>query len=79
MIELNGIYKLKKIRNFKGNDPSDYKVIELIGENNLICEKLNGDYAGEKYLFAREFLIDPDKPNEIYSEIILVRDTEKKG
>ncbi len=79
MIELNGIYKLKKIRNFEGNDPSDYKVIELVGENNLVREKLEGENAGEKFLFAREFLIDPDKPSEIYSEVILVRDTTQKG
>ena len=79
MIELNGVYKLKKIRNFEGNDPGDYKVIELVGENNLVCEKLDGENAGEKFLFAREFLIDPDKPNEIYSGIILVRDTKKEG
>ena len=78
MIELNGIYKLKKIRNFEDNDTSDYKVIQIVGENNLVCEKLNGDYAGEKYLFAREFLIDPDMPDEIYSGIILVRDTDNK-
>ena len=49
MIELNGVYKLKKIRNFEGNDPGDYKVIELVGENNLVCEKLDGENAGEKF------------------------------
>ena len=29
MIELNGIYKLKKIKGFNDNDESDYQVIAL--------------------------------------------------
>jgi hypothetical protein len=72
MIEVNGIYKLKKIKNFIGrNDESNYKVIEM-EDKLVVCENLDGENKGERYLFGKDFLIDPDYPNDIYSSIINV-------
>ena len=70
MIKVNGIYKLKIIKIFGYNDGCDYKILAEDGEN-VICEKINGDDAGEKYFFSKEFFIDPEKPDEIYSDIII--------
>ena len=66
MIELNGIYKLKLIRNIKCNDTSDYQVIGFSEKDTVICQKLNGEDAGTLYLFMKDFLIDPEKPDDIY-------------
>jgi hypothetical protein len=72
MIEVNGIYKLKKIKNFIGrNDESNYKVIEM-EDKLVVCENLDGENKGKRYLFCKDFLIDPDYPNDIYSSIINV-------
>ena len=65
MIELNGIYKLKKIKSFKSNDTSDYKVIALLKNNIVVCE----NQSGEHYCFKKDFLIDPDYPEIIYSNV----------
>ena len=43
MIELNGIYKLKKIKGFKNNDNGVYKVIALLEKNTVICENESGE------------------------------------
>jgi len=64
MIELNGIYKLKKIKGFKNHDTSNYKVVAISG-NNVLCEK----ESGERYCFLKNFLIDPEYPDIIYSDI----------
>ena len=37
MIELNGIYKLKKIKGFKNHDTTNYKVIALLKGDVVIC------------------------------------------
>ena len=65
MIELNGIYKLKKIKGFKDNDTTKYKVIALLKNDIVICE----NEAGEHYCFKKDFLIDPDYPEIIYSNV----------
>ena len=65
MIELNGIYKLKKIKGFKDNDTTNYKVIALLKNNIVICK----NEAGEHYCFKKDFLIDPDYPEIIYSNV----------
>ena len=65
MIELNGIYKLKKIKSFKDNDTTNYKVIALLKNDIVICE----NEAGEHYCFKKDFLIDPDYPEIIYSNV----------
>ena len=73
MIELNGIYKLKILKGLGGDrDMSDYKVIAMNGEY-IICKKLNGEDAGEQFFFLKEFLIDPEKPNDIYSKIKIIK------
>lgn len=65
MIELNGIYKLKKIKGLKSNDTSNYKVTALLKNNIVVCE----DQSGEHFYFMKDFLIDPDYPNIINSDI----------
>ena len=65
MIELNGIYKLKKIKGFKSNDTSDYKVIALLKNNIVVCK----NQSGEHFYFMKDFLIDPEFPDDIYSDI----------
>ena len=65
MIELNGIYKLKKIKGFKDNDTTNYKVIALLKNDIVICE----NEAGEHYCFKKDFLIDLDYPEIIYSNV----------
>ena len=73
MIELNGTYKLKKIKGFNFNDTSDYKVIKIYESNVIICKKLNGEDSGRIFGFMKDFLIDPEKPDEIYTELIVER------
>lgn len=65
MIELNGIYKLKKIKGFKNNDNGVYKVIALLEKNTVICE----NESGEQFYFMKDFLVDPEYPDKIYSDI----------
>ena len=76
MIELNGIYKLKHIKNFEGNTDYNYKVVGMSEDGEIVgCVLLDGVYAGEKYVFQKICLIDPEKPDDIYfGEMI-----QKKG
>ena len=67
MIELGKKYKLKKIRGLNSTDNKSYKVIGFYNSNIVICENA----YGERFLFMKEFLIDPDKPDEIYSDLRL--------
>jgi len=67
MIKLNGVYKLKKIKGFERNDDRDYKVIAISEDNIVICE----NKSGERYCFMKDFLIDPEYPDVIYSNIII--------
>lgn len=69
MIELGKKYKLKKIKGFENSDNEYYKVIRFYNLDNVICE----NPYGERFVFLKEFLIDPAKPNEIYSKLILER------
>lgn len=77
MIKLNGIYKLKKLKDknnkivFKSNqDESDYQVKKVIDEKTVVCENLS---TKEKFVFLKHFLIDPDKPEDIYITIKTVK------
>lgn len=65
MIELNGTYKLKKIKGFKNHDTSNYKVIALLKNDIVICE----NQSGKHFYFMKDFLIDPDYPDVIYSNV----------
>ena len=69
MIELGKKYKLKKIKGFENNDIEYYKVIGLYNFDTVICE----NSYGERFVFMKEFLIDPQKPEDIYSDLILER------
>ena len=69
MIELGKKYELKKIRCFKNPDNEYYKVIGFYNFDTIICENT----CGEIFVFMKEFLIDPQKPEDIYSDLILER------
>lgn len=69
MIELGKKYKLKKIKGFKSSDNEYYKVISFYNFDTVICE----NSCEERFVFMKEFLIDPDKPEDIYSDLILER------
>jgi len=69
MIELGKKYKLKKIRDFENSDNEYYKVIGFYNFDTVICE----NSFRERFVFMKEFLIDPQKPDDIYSNLILER------
>ena len=69
MIELGEKYKLKKIKGFENSNNEYYKVIGFYNFDTVICENA----FGERFVFMKEFLIDPQKPDEIYSDLILER------
>ena len=69
MIELGKKYKLKKIKGFKSSDNEYYKVISFYNFDTVICENA----YEERFVFMKEFLIDPQKPEDIYSDLILER------
>ena len=69
MIELGKKYKLKKIKGFKSSDNEYYKVIGFYNFDTVICENT----YGERFAFMKKFLIDSQKPNDIYSDLILER------
>ncbi len=69
MIEVGKKYMLKKIKGIKNSDTNYYKVIKFYNSDVVICENA----YGERFLFMKEFLIDPKKPDKIYSDLILER------
>lgn len=69
MIELGKKYKLKKIKGFESSDNEYYKVIGFYNFDTVICENT----YGERFAFMKKFLIDPQKPDDIYSDLILER------
>ena len=69
MIELGKKYKLKKIKGFENYDNEYYKVIGFYNFDTLICE----NKYGERFVFMKEFLIESQKPDDIYSDLILER------
>ena len=69
MIELGKKYKLKKIRGFENSDNEYYNVISFYNFDTVICENA----YEERFVFMKEFLIDPQKPDDIYSDLILER------
>lgn len=69
MIELGKKYKLKKIKGFEKSDNEYYKVIGFYNFDTVICENA----CGKKFIFMKEFLIVPQKPEDIYSDLILER------
>lgn len=69
MIELGKKYKLKKIKDFENSDNEYYKVIGFYNFDTVICE----NSYGERFVFMKEFLIDPQKSDDISSNLILER------
>ena len=69
MIELGKKYKLKKIKDFRNSDNEYYKVIDFYSFDIVICENT----YGKRFVFMKEFLIDPDMPDETYSDLIFER------
>lgn len=69
MIELDKKYKLKKIKGFENYDNEYYKVIGFYNFDTVICENA----CRERFVFMKEFLIDQQKPDDIYSDLILAR------
>ena len=69
MIELGKKYKLKKIKGFEKSDNEYYKVIGFYNFDTVICENA----FGERFVFMKDFLIAPQKPDDIYSDLILER------
>ena len=67
MIELGKKYKLKKIKGFENYDNEYYKVIGFYNFDTVICENT----YGERFVFMKEFLIDLQKPDDIYSDLML--------
>ena len=65
-------YKLKKIKGFKSSDNEYYKVIGFYNFDTVICENA----YKERFVFLKEFLIDPQKRDDIYSDLILERSEE---
>lgn len=69
MIELGKKYKLKKIKGFENSDNEYYRVISFYNFDTVICENA----YEERFVFMKEFLIYPQKPDDIYSDLILER------
>lgn len=69
MIELGKKYILKKIKGFKNSGTNYYRVIKFYNSDIVICENA----YGERFVFMKEFLIDPDKPDEVYSDLKLYK------
>ena len=69
MIKIGKKYKLKKIRGFENSDNEYYEVISFYNFDTVICENT----SGERFVFMKEFLIDPQKSDDIYSDLILER------
>ena len=69
MIELGKKYKLKKIRGVENSDNEYYKVIGFYNFDTVICENT----CRERFVFMKEFLIDPQNSDDIYSDLILER------
>jgi hypothetical protein len=65
MIKQYSRYRLKKIRGWEINDNREDTVIGFYSEDTVLCESP----SGELYVFLKEFLFDPEKPDEIYSKI----------
>ena len=69
MIEIGKKYRLKKLKGWFEKDSEEFTVV-CFGEHNIVgCVAQNG----EKYVFDKNFLIDPDKPDEIYADITITK------
>ena len=69
MIEIGKKYRWKKLKGWFEKDSEEFTVL-CFGEHNIVgCVAPDG----EKYVFDKDFLIDPDKPDEIYADIKIMK------
>lgn len=69
MIEVGGIYKLKKIKDFFGTNTEDeFKVLKISGDT-VYCQNVE---TKELNMFNIKDLIDPEFPDDIYSDFQIV-------
>ena len=69
MIEIGKKYRLKKLKGWFEKDSEEFIVV-CFGEHNIVgCVAPDG----ERYVFDKDFLIDPDKPDEIYADITITK------
>ena len=69
MIEEGGIYKLKQIKDFFGTNTEDeFKVLKISGDT-VYCQNQRNK---ELNMFNKQNLIDPEFPDDIYSDIEII-------
>ena len=62
MIEVGGIYKLKKLNlPYIHNDNDSYEILYEINSNIVACINTN---TRERMILQKQFFIDPEKPDE---------------
>ena len=64
MIEIGKKYRLKKLKGWFEKDSEEFTVL-CFGEHNIV-----GCVAPDD---EKDFLIDPDKPDEIYADITITK------
>ena len=69
MIEIGKKYILKKLKGWFEKDSEEFTVLRFGEHNSVGCVAPDG----EKYLFNKDFLIDPDKPDKIYADITITK------
>ena len=69
MIEIGKKYQLKKIKDWIANDNREYRVVGFCEDDIVVCVAPDG----ESYIFKKDYLIDPEKPAEIYSDFRMMR------
>ena len=61
--------QIKKLKGWFEKDSEEFTVL-CFGEHNIVgCVAPDG----EKYVFDKDFLIDPDRPDEIYADITITK------
>lgn len=75
MIEKGGIYKLKKIKDFFGNNTEDdFQVLKMV-DDTVYCKNLTTD---EVFMVNKNDLIDPEYPDDIYSNFEIIQEGKYK-
>lgn len=70
MIEIGKKYRLKKLKGWFEKDSEEFTVV-YFGEHNIVGY-VTPD--GKRYVFDKDFLIAPNKPDEIYEDIKITKD-----
>ena len=73
MIEVGGIYKLKKLNlPYIHNDNDSYEILYEINPNIVACINTN---TRERMILQKQFFIDPEKPDEDSFEDMTIEPT----